>query len=252
MAEPGEQCYLIGVMAPEERGAAGKARRTTPALEVFLGASAWFTSLAPEHAHRVRDAIHMRQFDAGAHVCHKGQRSRAWLGVVEGLVKLSCISASGKSVTFAGVPAGSWFGEGSVLKREPRRYDVIALRRSTIAFLDERSFHWLLDHSIPFNRALLGHLNERLGQLMGAKEHAWLLSLEGRVAAALGEMFNPILYPATRRGIEISQEELGYLAGVSRQRVNRALAALRKAGIVEVAYGRVVVLDRARLSRFYA
>lgn len=46
------------------------------------------------------------------------------------------------------------------------------------------TFDWLLDHSIPFNRFILKHVNERLGQLMAAKEHAWLLSMEQRVAAA--------------------------------------------------------------------
>jgi CRP-like cAMP-binding protein len=226
------------------------ARRIGPYLEAFLAASAWFRNLSTVHARRVRESVRVQEFDAGAYICRKGQRSSAWLGVMSGLVKLSCISAAGKSVTFAGIPAGSWFGEGSVLKREPRRYDVIALRGSAIAFLGEESFHWLLDHSIPFNRAVIAQLNERLGQLMGAKEHAWLLPLEGRVAAALGEMFNPILYPGAELGIEISQEELGYLAGVSRQRVNRALAALRDAGIVKLAYGRVTVLDRARLIQF--
>ncbi len=226
------------------------ARRIGPYLDAFLAASAWFRNLAPAHARKVRDSVRVQEFEAGAYVCRKGQRSSAWLGVVSGLVKLSSISAGGKSVTFAGIPAGSWFGEGSVLKREPRRYDVIALRRSAVAFVGEECFHWLLDHSIPFNRAVLAQLNERLGQLMGAKEHARLLSLQGRVAAALGEMFNPILYPAAELGIEISQEELGYIAGVSRQRVNRALAALRDAGIVRLSYGRITVLDRARLSRF--
>lgn len=223
-----------------------------PVIDKFLAASAWMQQLSADHARRAREAVVEKEFGAGAYVCHKGRCADVWVGVADGLVKLSSVAASGKSVTFAGIPAGSWFGEGSVLKREIRRYDVVALRRSRMALLPAETFHWLLDHSIAFNRFILLQVNERLGQLMAAKEHAWLLSLEGRVASALAEMFNPVLYPATTAGIDISQEELGYLAGVSRQRVNRALRALEKAGIVKVAYGRITVLDRTRLSGFGA
>ena len=41
---------------------------------------------------------------------------------------MSIVSRGGKATTFTGMTAGAWFGEGSVLKNEPRRYDVVALR----------------------------------------------------------------------------------------------------------------------------
>ena len=36
-------------------------------------------------------------------------------------------------ITFTGVPPGGWFGEGTVLKHEPYRYNIQALRRSLVA-----------------------------------------------------------------------------------------------------------------------
>ena len=38
------------------------------------------------------------------------------------------VSADGKPTSFIGVGTGGWFGEGSLLKDEPRRYDIVALR----------------------------------------------------------------------------------------------------------------------------
>src|SRR5688572_4181641 len=96
--------------------------------EDFLEQCPWTRQLAPEHGRKARDALVVRTFAAGAYICRKGEVADAWVGVMEGFVKLSTQSASGKTVTFAGIPAGSWFGEGSVLKREIRRYDTIALR----------------------------------------------------------------------------------------------------------------------------
>jgi CRP/FNR family cyclic AMP-dependent transcriptional regulator len=93
-------------------------------------------------------------------------------------------------------------------------------------------------------------LNERLGQFIGMVEYERLLEPDARVARCLAELFNPYLYPGNRAELEISQEEIGYLSGVSRQRVNQALQVLARAGLLEVAYGRVRILDMDSLRRY--
>ncbi len=84
----------------------------------------------------------------------KGEIVDAWTGVIEGLVKMSSVSAAGKSVTFTGVGAGGWFGEGSLLKSEARKYDIVALRDTRMAWMPRSTFDWLLSTSIAFNRFL--------------------------------------------------------------------------------------------------
>ena len=219
-------------------------------LEDMLALSAWTRGLPAEHLARVRAAIVVREFEAGSTVCRKGDPASAWVGVIDGLVKIHSLSPSGKSVTFAGIPAGGWFGEGSVLKGEALKYDIVALRDSRMALMPEATFRWLLDTSIPFNRFLLTQLNERLGQFIGMVEHDRLLAPDARVARALAGLFNPHLYPDTQPHIQISQEELGYLAGASRQRVNRALQVLGAAALIKVDYGLITVLDLAGLQRY--
>jgi CRP-like cAMP-binding protein len=219
-------------------------------LDDMLALSPWTQELPPEQLIRVRASIAVREFEAGVCICRKGDPANAWLGVIDGLVKLHSLSPAGKSVTFAGIPAGGWFAEGSVLKGQDIKYDIVALRDSRIAFMPEATFRWLLDTSIPFNRFLLTQLNERLGQFIDMVEHDRLLEPDARVARALAALFNPHLYPDTQPRIQISQEELGYLAGASRQRVNRALQVLGKAGLIKVDYGLITVLDLDGLQRF--
>jgi DNA-binding GntR family transcriptional regulator len=43
--------------------------------------------------------------------------------------------------------------------------------------------------------------------------------------------------------LRITQQELAYLVGLSRQRVNEALATLQEQGIIQVEYGGLRVLD---------
>ncbi len=101
-----------------------------------------------------------------------------------------------------------------MLKSEIRKYDVMALRRSTIAFLPHETFQWLLDTSLPFTRFLLTQLNERLGQFIAAVEYERLLDIDSRVARAVSSLLNEHLYPGIGKTLEISQEEIGLLAGI--------------------------------------
>lgn len=212
-------------------------------LDDMLAMSPWARELRPEELQRVRSAILVRDLQPGCYACHKGDPANVWVGVIDGLVKLVSLSPCGKSVTFAAAPAGSWFGEGSVLKREARKYDVVALRESRVALMPEATFFWLLDTSIPFNRFILMQLNERLGQFMAAFEHDRLLQPEARVARALANMCHPLLYPGHARSIELSQDEVSHLIGASRQRVSQALKVLEKAGLIRVSYRMIEVLD---------
>ena len=125
----------------------------------------------------------------------QGELAQAWIGVLGGLVKVSVGNAEGKVASLTGVPAGGWIGEGSLLKREVRKYDIVALRDSVVARLPAATFDWLLDTSIPFNRYLLHQLNERVAQFIGKAEYDRLLDPDAR-GALPAELFNPLLYPA--------------------------------------------------------
>ncbi len=216
----------------------------------LLHASIWAKTLSREELRRVESELVERTFGAGAFVARKGDPVDHWIGVVDGLLKLSSMSAEGKSVTFAGIPGGAWFGEGSMLKTEPRRYDVVALRESRVALMTRSTFTRLLDSSIAFNRFLLVQLNERLGHFIAMVEYDRMLDPDARVARCLAALFNPHLYPGFGPQLQISQEELGNLSGVSRQRANQALQVLEKAGLLRVEYGGITVLDLEGLGRY--
>lgn len=221
-----------------------------PRLVDLLTGSAWWPGLDAAQRARSLAEVEERRFSGGSVVMRKGESVDAWTGVIDGLVKMSSVSATGKSVTFTGVGPGGWFGEGSLLKNEARKYDIVALRDTRMAWMPRVTFQWLLDGSISFNRFLLIQLNERLGQFIGLVEYERMLEPDARVARCLAEMFNPHLYPGHREQLDISQEEIGYLCGVSRQRVNQALQVLARARLLELVYGGVRIVDLVALRRY--
>ncbi|MCE1182485.1 MAG: Crp/Fnr family transcriptional regulator [Rhodocyclales bacterium] len=211
--------------------------------EELLRTSLWGQSLTEEEIRKALAGTFERSFAPGAFICMKGEPVEYWMGIIDGLGKMASHWTTGKTTSLTGISSGGWFGEGSLLKNEPRRYDVMAIRETRVAFMSRSTFFWLLDHSIPFNRHMITQLNERLGQFIGMMENERLLDIDTRIARVLAALFNPVLYPGTNRLLQISQEELGYLAGVSRQRANQGLKVLEDAGLVRSEYGGIHVID---------
>ena len=203
----------------------------------------WLRPLTFDERDRVAPQLRIGDAEPGELICRRGRTATYWFGVVDGLLKMSTETADGHTITYSGLTAGGWFGEGTVMKREPYRYNVQALRKSLVAGLPVDTFHWLLDHSIGFNRFVMNQLNERLAQFIGTIEADRTPSPEQRVARNLAALANPVLFPGVGEVLRITQQELAYLVGLSRQRVNEALKALAAQGLLQIEYGGLRILD---------
>jgi CRP-like cAMP-binding protein len=235
---------------PTSRARAVQPSRSRAALPADLAQIPWLAALGAEERQRVLDDLRVVPVEAGELVCRVGRPVTYWFGLVDGLLKMSNDSAMGVPITFTGLSPGGWFGEGTVLKNEVYRYNIQALRKSVVAGIPAGTFHWLLGRSIGFNRFVMNQLNERLGQFIAAREIDRLNHPDARVARSLAALFHPVLYPGVGEVLRITQQELGYLVGLSRQRVNEALAALQAAGVIRIEYGGVRVLDLERLRAY--
>jgi len=222
--------------------------RRRPPTDVEVAAIPWMAVLNDAQRARALSEIKVGDALAGDYVCRTGRHVTYWFGVVDGLLKMSSDTFEGHSMTFTGVPPGGWFGEGTALKREPYKYNIQALRKSIVAGLPVDTFHWLLDQSIGFNQFVMNQINERLGQFIAAREIDRMANPDLRVARSLAALFHPVLYPGVGEVLRITQQELAYLVGLSRQRVNEALRALQSQGMIRVEYGglRVLNLDDLR------
>jgi CRP/FNR family transcriptional regulator, cyclic AMP receptor protein len=207
----------------------------------------WLAQLSATHQSLALRSLRVVQADVGEQVCRVGRPASYWFGVIDGLLKMSSDNVMGTPITFTGVPPGAWFGEGTLLKRESYRYNIEALRRTVVAGVPVDLFHDLLEHSLPFNRFVLNQLNERLGQFIAAREIDRINDPDSRVARNLSALFHPVLYPGVGEVLRITQQELGYLVGLSRQRVNEALNVLQARALIRIEYGGLRVLDLAGL-----
>ncbi len=222
-------------------------QRRRPLTDAELKAIPWMRLLSVDERERAATDLKVADAVPGDMLCRTGRPATYWFGVIDGLLKMSTDNAQGQTITYTGIPPGGWFGEGTALKREAYRYNIQALRKSRVAGLHVDTFHWLLDHSIAFNRFVMNQLNERLGQFIAAREIDRMNNPDVRVARSLAALFNPVLYPGVGEVLRITQQELAYLVGLSRQRVNEALTTLSAQGSIAVEYGGLRVLNLAAL-----
>ena len=207
----------------------------------------WLPSLSEAERGFAVGQLVVHEIQTGDFICRFGKAVTHWYGLVDGLLKMSNDDSQGFVITFTGLAPGGWFGEGTLLKREHYRYNVQALRACRIAGLPVQAFHALQAESIGFNRFITLQLNERLGQFIAAREIDRITDPNLRVARHLAALFHPLLSPNVGGVLRITQQELAYLVGLSRQRVNEALAFLANQGWIRVEYGGLRVLDLSAL-----
>jgi CRP/FNR family transcriptional regulator, cyclic AMP receptor protein len=210
----------------------------------------WSRGLAEREIDVARAGIVERSYGANEMIFMRGDHFDYWTGVVSGLVRMGMVTVGGKETTLAGLTSGAWFGEGTMLKNEARRYDVVALRDTRLALMDRTTFFWLFENSAAFNRFLVAQLNERLGQFIGLVEYGRTLDATARLARSIASLFNPILYPDLDRHLEITQEEIGALSGISRQNANQCLKQLEREGLLRLEYGGITIIDLERLRSY--
>ena len=208
----------------------------------FIADSPWARKLDKADIERVLASAKAQTFARRSAVVSAAAAAHHWVGIIDGLVVQSVTHADGHISFLSAVSNGAWFGEGTLLKRDPWGYDAMALRETRVALIPRATFEWLHQTSLPFNHFLQVLMNDRLRvftALLLSSRHA---STEGRVATALANFFSPAQYTRDRF-VRISQSELAMLAGTTRQRANDALKKLHELGLVEPRRQGVDVLD---------
>ena len=200
-------------------------------MQEFLERWQWYRQLPTDLRLLVSETIEERTVGPGEYIARAGEPCLHWYGLMRGFLQMYVVGADGAETTLYCLREGEWGGEGSLLKREKRLYDLRSLTPCHIGLVPASTFETLRQSSIEFNQFLCDNLNERMGVFVGMLAASRLLRPEMRVARTL-------LMLAEKAGgdaqaLSIPQHELALICGLSRQRVNIAISELRRHGLVE-------------------
>ena len=214
------------------------------AVHAALAANPWFASLASEVRKAMVAQAELVRLRRGEMLFRQGHAPSSFYGLVSGTLKMSTLREDGKEAILAVIEAGIWFGEISLIDREPRTHDATAVGRVEVLLLPQTAFDALMERA-DFARAIATLLAGRIRLLYGIVEDATLRSTRARVARRLlmlvrgGATMSPHLRPR----VPVSQEGLAMMLGITRQTLSKELRLLSDDGVVELGYGYIEVVS---------
>ncbi|MDZ7865933.1 Crp/Fnr family transcriptional regulator [Acidovorax sp.] len=203
----------------------------------------------------VQDALlqvaHRRQLQRGDSLFLKGSAPDALFGMVQGALRVSVAAPDGREAVIAVLEPGHWFGEVSLFVGQHRVYDTCAVEPSEVAVVQAADFHHLIATQPALHMAFTRLVCQRLRQALAWIDDAILQPLPVRLAHRLVTLDSrPASAESTTVVLAVSQEDLAFMLGVSRQSINRQLKQWEEEGMLRVGYRVVELLDRERLARY--
>lgn len=211
--------------------------------------------LADDVQQRLLAVAHRRTLVRGESLFHKGSSPDALFGVVSGSLRVSVVAPGGREAVIAMLEPGHWFGEVSLLVGRERVYDTCAVDTTEMAVVAAADFHRLVADHPDVHMAFTRLVCLRLRQALAWIDDVILMPLPVRLAHRLLTLDARAVAPAEDGGgtlLGVSQEDLSFMLGVSRQSVNRQLKLWEEDGTLRVRYRSIELLDRAQLERHAA
>ena len=203
----------------------------------------------PDEVQRALLAVAQRKTLArGDSLFLRGSMPDALFGIIHGSLRAGLVGANGREAVITMLEPGHWFGEVSLLLGDERVYDTYAVEPTEIAVVAAHDFHHLVTTRSDIHMAFTRLICQRLRHALAWIDDAILKPLPARLAHRL-LMLNAQAGAAGESSavLAVSQEDLAFMLGVSRQSVNQQLKLWEEQGTLRVSYRRIELLDIEQL-----
>jgi CRP-like cAMP-binding protein len=215
-----------------------------------LARDPWFASLRPDMVELMLSLALERRYRANELVYSANDASAGIFGLLSGGVRLSQYTPTGKHILYATFSPGTWFGIISEFDGLPRPHNAIAVEPSRLLQIPSAAFREIVSRDWRFCFDMARSVVVLFRNTLDLLAEMRTLPYPARVAQALLAMSDQEL--AVRGGDaepRVTQDDLAAIVGVTRQTISRLLTDWERDGVVERRYGRVRLIDTARLAR---
>ncbi|MBV9828806.1 MAG: Crp/Fnr family transcriptional regulator [Alphaproteobacteria bacterium] len=214
---------------------------------LLLRGSELFTRLADDELDAILAHAAMARHAEGERIFAKGDPGNSMMAVLKGRISISAPSLDGRQVVLTVMHEGDVFGEIALLDGKERTADATAMTAVELLVVPRRSILALLQRRPDLCIRLLLVLCDRLRRTNEQVEDLAFLDLEARIAKVLvrlaSENGDGNIDGAGAAAVRISQRALGELAGGSRESVNKHLQDWKRAGIIDIEKGAILIRD---------
>lgn len=209
-----------------------------------LASGHWFSHLPVDLQRSLLAAARLRSLTAGQSLFKRGDPPCGLYAVLEGAVRISAVNAQGKEAVLSLVETPYWFGEICLFDNLPRTHDALATGPCTLLQVAQASMLDILAKQPLYWRDVALLMSHKLRLSLINIEQMSLMPASARLAHRLlmiAEGYGEI--DPARRTLQLPQEDLAAMLGLSRQTTNSLLKALEQQGIIGLSYAAIEVLD---------
>lgn len=192
-------------------------------------------------------------FGPGERIFSRADAADHMFVVIRGRVRIFLSGGGRRRKTFAYLGEGDFFGEMAVITGKTRSASAEAVEPTSLLMIHKKDFRKLLTKDPKLCMYLLEAVSERLRLADEEIEDLLFRNVLGRVAKALRDLTKG--HKGTE-AVELprryTHQDLADLVGTTREPLSRALATLRRAGLVDAREGSIVLLEPAKLDQIVA
>jgi CRP/FNR family cyclic AMP-dependent transcriptional regulator len=209
----------------------------------LLNMNPLFAKLGEEPLERIAALCVTRRLVAGELLFEKGDSGDSLYGVRRGSIRIETGSEGGERLTLNLLGPGDLFGEIALLDGQSRTANAVAAETCELYVLRRADFLAFIERDPRIALRLIELLCQRLRWMNERMEEVALLPLHMRMARRLAGL-------ALDFGSELhlTQGQLSEFVGGARESVSRQLQKWRRAGIIALRRGRIIILDGERLA----
>ena len=181
----------------------------------------------------------VKTFRKNAIVINQGDETSSLYIILSGSVKVFISSEDGREVVLNHQRAGDYFGDLSLIDRQPRAASVMTTEPSRFMIISRDDFMRCLRNNPEIALNLIKPLTSRIRVLAQNVSNLALLDVYGRVAhTLLQQAHEENGQQVTDR---LTQQEIADMVGASRAMVSRILKDLKAGGYISIDKKRIIV-----------
>src|SRR3954471_2805061 len=203
-----------------------------------------FAELPPETIADLARRVWRKEAEASSVIVNQEEAGDQLFVIAEGKVKVVLYGETGREIILSILRTGDFFGEMSLLDRQPRSANVVAVEDSQLLGLDRDAFQTHLTAHPSTALAILAEMSRRLRHADEVIGNLALLDVYARVARTIRDLAQKQGQPVDG-GLLIkerpTQQEIAGLIGTSRETVSRALSDFARRGLLELSGKQILV-----------
>jgi CRP/FNR family transcriptional regulator, cyclic AMP receptor protein len=221
---------------PTKRMPAGERTQTLKAVP-------FFTQLSDRELDVVRAVASEKSYPKNAVVLTEGEMGDSLYMIQSGKVKVFIGDEDGREIILKILNPGDFFGEMSMIDKQPRSASVTTIEAATFLVLTHAAFEKCVEQAPRIAAMVMQILAQRVREADRKIGTLALMDVYGRVASTLLELS---VYSNGKLmvGEKLSQQDLANMVGASREMVNRILKDLSDRGFISIESKSITIINR--------